>query len=149
MSAPSKPTKLHREFLSAIWTNTDPSPECFHTQLQNEVLQGEWDDDDTMSVLLKYCDKITEKLKAENKKLRKTIALLEDGKLPREGDKTPLTKEDLAESLGWFWNAALSAAIERQDSTAIAIIGALCEGVEAVKRSLETPPPTQETTDGQ
>lgn len=141
MSAASKPTKLHRVLLSEIWTNTDPSPERFHTQLQNEVLQGKWDDHDMMSVLLKYCDKMTAKQKAENKKLRKTIALLEDGKLPREGDKTPLTKEDLAEALGWFWNAALSAALERQDSTAIAITGALCEGVEAVRHSLQTPTP--------
>jgi hypothetical protein len=49
-------------------------------------------------------------------------------------DAAPLTKADLADALGCFWNAAMDAAIHRQEGTALASI--MVEGVGAVAARL-------------
>lgn len=44
--------------------------------------------------------------------------------------------EILADALDCFWNAAIGAAHEKQDSTVFAVVGCIAEGVQAVSNRL-------------
>lgn len=48
-----------------------------------------------------------------------------------------VTAAQLADALGCFWNAAIGAAHNSQDSTTFATIGAISDGLAAVQRRLE------------
>jgi len=48
----------------------------------------------------------------------------------------PLTASRLADALGCFWNAAFCSARESQDSTTVATISAMAEGIAAIQNRL-------------
>jgi len=55
---------------------------------------------------------------------------------PASLSEKPLTAPQLADALDAFWNAALNATRQAQDSTASAVVGAMVEGISAIAREL-------------
>jgi len=64
---------------------------------------------------------------------------------PTPGAMQPdlITRAELVDALGCFWNAALYPTHQYQDSTANAVMAGMVEGVAAVAERLKVPPPRE------